>query len=76
MSNIPSKIRFTDRDRDGALRYAIRMARDERVIYVLYYDYNEEVWSASKYTDFHDSILVPYEDKRFILPQGEVTRLS
>lgn len=69
---------FGPHDRVGALRFASRHARDRRVTFVLFFDYNENSWAVCEY---HEFVLlveshVCYEDLRYVLPFGEVTKLS
>ena len=72
-----STTRFGSRDRRGALMYASRMAREFSVIYVLFYDYTRDEWTCEIYWEFNARhTTVCYEDVRYVLPHGEVTRLS
>jgi hypothetical protein len=73
-----SFVKFGPNDRTGALRYAARHALDKRLIHVLFYEYVQNSWCVCEYYEF--ALLreghVCYEDLRYVLPFGEVTRLS
>lgn len=68
---------FGDADRKGALTFAVRQARDTKSVYVLFYDYTKESWCVELYEVFNNrKHNACYEDLRYILQDGEVTKLS
>ncbi len=70
---------FGPNDRRGALLHALRFARSEFRTYVLYFDYDKDEWTVSPYEEWaliSRLVTLPMEDLRFVLPQGEVTRMG
>ncbi len=72
-----NRVAFGSRDRHPALIHAVRMARAEQRIYVLYYDYEIEEWCTIPYTEFKfQQTPLALEDIRYILLGGETTKLA
>lgn len=70
---------FGDADRDNALRWAIHAAQTQGIIWVIGFVFNQDTgqgeWVCKPYTD---SIRVTFDQStiRWVLPHGEVTKLS
>ena len=75
---VPHNLGHT-RDRDAVLRESIRLARECNMIIVLWQSSLQGSWHAARYRTVNNlpapDNLIP-ESVRYILPNGEVTKLS
>lgn len=73
------RICFGDADYNCALHVAIETATRQRKIYVLglvYYEQGQGTWVVEPYECMHDLHNVDSVNLKYILPKGEVTKLS